>query len=155
MGDVSSLHQRTGRYGGVNRFTTISLHDSRPTRTCMHLYVMSKQKQTNFSVFFNVLAPKKTYSACSVTQPVDQSLSLSLTTANRLPNNWHKHEALAQCWADVSDGGPTLGQCLMFTDHTQSHIKNARPGPHIFGDFSVNSKPISLKFCKCHFLFKS
>ena len=25
----------------------------------------------------------------------------------------------------------------------------------IFGDFSVNSKPISCKFCKGHFLFKS
>ena len=32
-------------------------------------------------------------------------------------------------------------------DHTQSHIKNAQPGPLIFGDLSVNSKPISLKFC--------
>ena len=29
------------------------------------------------------------------------------------------------------------------------------PGRMIFGDFSVNSKPISLKFCKGHFLFKS
>ena len=99
MGDVLSLHQLTGWYGGVNRFTTICLHDSslsRPTSTCMHLSVMYKRKQTNFSVFFNMLAPKKTYSACSVTQPVDQSLPL--TTANRLP---HKHEALARCWADV------------------------------------------------------
>ena len=39
-------------------------------------------------------------------------------------------------------------------DYTQSHIKNAQPGPHIFGDFSVNSKPISLKFCKGHFFIQ-
>ena len=51
----------------------------------------------------------------------------------------HKHEALARCWADVIDGGPTSGQCLIYItgkmmysrprqmrDHTPVHIKNAQ-----------------------------
>ena len=85
MGDVLSLHKRTGRYGGVNKFTTICLHDSRPINTCMHLSVMSEQKHTNFGVFFNVLEPEKNYSACSVTQPVDQSLSLTVYNKQTTP----------------------------------------------------------------------
>ena len=44
---------------------------------------------------------------------------------------------------------PTVGQTL---DYTRCQINQDRM---IFGDFSVNSEPIILKFCKGHFLFKS
>ena len=37
-------------------------------------------------------------------------------------------------------------------DYTHRQINQDRM---IFGDFSVNSKPISFKFCKGHFPFKS
>ena len=38
------------------------------------------------------------------------------------------------------------------TFYTRRQINQDRM---IFGDFSVNSEPIFLKFCKGHFLFKS
>ena len=41
---------------------------------------------------------------------------------------------------------------LKIKDYTRRQINQDRM---IFGDFSVNSEPILLKFCKGHFLFKS
>ena len=41
---------------------------------------------------------------------------------------------------------------MISDDYTHRQINQDRM---IFGDFSVNSKPISFKLCKGHFLFKS
>ena len=43
-------------------------------------------------------------------------------------------------------------QMVTYKDYTRSQINQDRM---IFGDFSLNSEPIFLKFCKGHFLFKS
>ena len=43
-------------------------------------------------------------------------------------------------------------QMVTYKDYTRSQINQDRM---IFGDFSLNSELIFLKFCKGHFLFKS
>ena len=45
----------------------------------------------------------------------------------------------------------SITRTVNITNYTRRQINKDRM---IFGDFSVNSEPIFLKFCKGHFLFK-
>ena len=77
------------------------------------------------------------------------------------------HETLAQCWVDVDPSSTTLVQhqpsivstsCVYWVGLYYCH-SSFHNGPilavKLTGDFSVNFKPIYLKFCIGHFLLKS